>query len=213
MGGHTKKYNRGLTGIGALVILLAVILIAAVAAAVLVYSQVGLQTKGIFVGRETERAISTGVEVVSILASDGAAGRDLEHFEVVLRLSPGSDDLGLVNNTLLLFNTPTTKQSLVYNESQGDTQNPAATTSDYTVEWLKTSSTYETGYLKRGDLIKIRFNHHNVGPTDTTGGVGEEIKCDLRIIPRIGTITYISFYTPKRINQYKEGLYPKEYKL
>lgn len=201
-----------MTGLSAMIILIAVVLIAAATGMILLAHMTDLNTRSLKVSREVEKMTINGVEVVSIMASDGTVGSDLEHFEMVLRLKPGSDSIGLINNTLITITTPTTHQSLTYNHTLGNTNRNAATTSDYTVEWLKTDSAYEVGYLKRGDLIKIRFNHHDVLPTATAGGIGADTLMQIRIIPYFGTTTFIQFRTPHHINQQKEGLWPKESK-
>ncbi len=207
------RFRRGLIGIGVLIILIATLLVAAAASVLLLSTTVNLQTKSLETRLETEQSVINGVEVVSIMATDGSEGADLEHFEMVMRLQSGSDTIGLVNNTLIVFTTPTGSQSLKYNDTMGNTDALAAGTGDYTVEWLKTASDYETGYLKRGDLIKVRWNHHDVTRTSTTGGIGEEERGKVKVIPHFGQVTQIEFSVPKHLHNTRVQVYPREVRI
>jgi flagellin FlaB len=210
MGGYkTRKPDKGIMGIGAMIILIAVLLISAIAAIIIINVGGRLQQRSLNTGKQAEKGTINGVEVVSIMGTDGSAGRDIEHFEVIIKLQPGSDVLNL-NNTAVFIHSPGRSQTLVYNESAGDTANEAATTSDFTVEWLTQSDLYQEGYLSRGEIIKLRFNYFDNSPGDTTGGIGPEQDMELKIVPRTGAVTIISFRTPKHINEQREPLWPKE---
>jgi len=199
--------RRGLTGISALIIFIAVVLIAAMSAILLINYGGNLQQSAIKVKQESEGA--SMVKVDYIVGLDGSAGKDLERFEVIMRLEAGSNDLRF-NDTIILVETYTTSQTIHYNMSAGDTSNAAATTADYTVEWIRTSSDHEVGYLKRGEIVKVRFNHYCCGPSDTTGGVSENKKLDITVIPRLGNPTPTYLITPKTINEQRKPLYPKD---
>ena len=205
-GGRSK---RGLVGMSALIILIAIILISAATAALILNHVHKVSSRSVSTKNEVERHVINGIEIVQVEGEDGSVGRDIEHFEMVVRLQAGSDTIGLINNTLLVFETPETFQSLSYNSTQGNTANNAAGTSDYTVEWVKTASDYETGYLKRGDLIKIRWNYHANGPTDTEGGVPEDTLVKIKIVPQLGSHTVVQFRTPGHITEKRVALYPK----
>ena len=202
------KGNRGLVGIGAMIILIAIILIAAAAAAILINFGGDLQQRALSTGRGARDSFSA-VIITSIAGTDGSVGKDIEHFEVIMKLQAGSDDLAL-NTTAVLVETADTSQTIHYNMSAGDTANNAATTSDYTVEWIKRGSNYKAGYLSRGDIIKVRFNHNDVTPSATTGGVGEEKRVEIRVIPRQGSVTPQYFITPSPIDEQREPLWPKD---
>ncbi len=80
-------------GIGTLIIFIATILVAAVAAAVLISTSNVLQQRSLLVGQEARKAITDAVDVVSILAGSDVATETFNDFEVLVRLSPGSDPL------------------------------------------------------------------------------------------------------------------------
>jgi archaellin len=193
----TLYNNKGLTGIGLMIIFITLILTALLAAVLMLYMAGGLQQEGIDRGGDAGGG-SNGVAVLSVVGTDGSVGHDVEHFEVLMKLE------------LILLNTPTSLQGLCYNESAGDTSNNAATTSDFTVEWVKKSSDYRQGILYYGELIKVRFNHHDVTPSAVSGGVGEEQKVRIEIIPRVGFVTSVPFITPSLIKDQRQPLWPKD---
>ncbi len=199
------KENKGLMGVGTLIVFIAVVLVAAVAAAVLISTASSLQQRGVATGVQAEEGVATGVEVISVMGTDGAAGHDLEHFEMYLRLSAGSETVNL-NNTVIIMDTADTSQSIQYGTNVSTIP---STTTAFNVEYLKKGPDYEANYLSRGDVIKIRFNHHDVtSGTDTTGGVSENKIMRIKIIPRVGTATIVEFTTPDVITDQRVTLWP-----
>ncbi|MCA9478563.1 MAG: hypothetical protein KC535_05440 [Nanoarchaeota archaeon] len=89
----TSLDKKAVMGIGTLIIFIATILVAAVAAAVLISTSNVLQQRSLLVGQEARKAITDGVEVVSILAASDAASETFNQYEIMIRLSPGSDPL------------------------------------------------------------------------------------------------------------------------
>lgn len=85
--------TKGIMGIGTLIIFIATILVAAVAAAVLISTSNVLQQRSLLVGQEARKAITDAVEVVSILAASDSSTETFNDFEILVRLSPGSDPL------------------------------------------------------------------------------------------------------------------------
>lgn len=85
--------SKGIMGIGTLIIFIATILVAAVAAAVLISTSNVLQQRSLLVGQEARKAITDAVDVVSILAGSDPATETFNNFEILVRLSPGSDPL------------------------------------------------------------------------------------------------------------------------
>ncbi|MBW2982677.1 hypothetical protein KY327_00060 [Candidatus Woesearchaeota archaeon] len=87
---HNKK---GIMGIGTLIIFIATILVAAVAAAVLISTSNVLQQRSLLVGQEARKSITNAVDVVSILAASDSSTEQFNNYEILVRLSPGSDSL------------------------------------------------------------------------------------------------------------------------
>lgn len=200
-----KIKNRGLMGIGTLIIFIAVILVAAVAAAVLISTSGSLQQRSLTTGSQAEEGVSTGAEAVSVMATDGSTGHDLEDFEVLLRLQAGSEPLNL-NNTVVLVDTATTSQSLDYGGNVSDSVD-ASGTSAYVVTYIKEGPDFETDYLSRGDVIKLKFKCSDCSGADA-GGIGENKKVRIKIIPRVGTTSIIEFTTPDVVTDQRITLWP-----
>ncbi len=197
-------------GIGTLIIFIAVILVAAVAAAVLISTSGSLQQRGLATGTQAEEAVSTGAEVISVMAADGSSGHDLERFEVVMRVQSGSEPMNL-NNTVMLVDTSTTSQNLVYNgtlttDTEGDT---SVSTADYRVFYVKQGPDYEAGYLSRGDVIKAKFRCQTCSSsTGDDGGIGENKRIRIKLVPRIGQASIVEFTTPDVITDQRITLWP-----
>ena len=201
-----RKDNRGMMGIGTLIIFIAVILVAAVAAAVLISTSGSLQQRSLTTGSQAEEGVSTGAEAVSVMATDGSTGHDLEDFEVLLRLQAGSEPLNL-NNTVVLVDTATTSQSLDYGGNVSDSVT-ASTTTGYVVTYIKEGPDFETNYLSRGDVIKLKFKCNDCTGSSDGGGIGENKKVRIKIIPRVGTTSIIEFTTPDVITDQRITLWP-----
>ncbi|MBD3209211.1 hypothetical protein GF367_02220 [Candidatus Woesearchaeota archaeon] len=115
--------TRGIMGIGTLIIFIATILVAAVAAAVLISTSNVLQQRSLLVGQEARKAITDAVEVVSILAASDYQTETFNNFEVLVRLSPGSDPLQM-RNFNLQYISPTYDQAavLLYDDNETEMQ-------------------------------------------------------------------------------------------
>ena len=193
-----KHTNKGEMGIGTLIIFIAVILVAAVAAAVLISTAGSLQQRALVTGGQTEQAVATGAEAVSVTATNASSDHTVEDFELLLRLQAGSDPLNL-NNTVLLVDTSEHSWNMDYSASN-TFWSVTATTGQYGVEWVKQGPDYEAGYISRGDVIKLKFN--------VSSAVGENQNVRLKIIPRVGSPTVVEFTTPDVMTENRITLWP-----
>jgi len=192
-----KGHNRGLMGVGTLIIFIAIILVAAVAAVVLISVAGSLQQRALLTGGQTEEGVSTGAEIYSVMALDAGDGsHDVENFEVLMRLQPGSSTINL-NNSVITLDTATTTQNLDYN---GTGTAAVSETDIWIAEYVKQGPDYEEGYLARGDVVKARFT--------TTNSIGENEEVRIKFIPRVGTITPVEFVTPDVMTDTRESLWP-----
>ena len=199
--------NRGMMGIGTLIIFIAVILVAAVAAAVLISTSSSLQQRALMTGSQAEDGVSTGAEMVSVMAQDGSLGHDVESFEVMMRLNPGSEAMNL-NTTVLLFDTSDNSLSMSFNSTiDSDDTFTAADTKYYLVTYVKVGSDYEPGYLNRGDIIKVKFKCYDCTGGDT-GGIGENKRVRIKMIPRVGLTSLVEITTPDVITEQRVSLWP-----
>jgi archaeal flagellin FlaB len=185
--------NKGMMGVGTLIIFIAVILVAAVAAAVLISTAGSLQQRSLVTGGQAEEGVSTGAEAVSVMATDASADHTIEDFEMLLRLQAGSESMNL-NNTVVVLDTSTTSQNLDY--SGADTYD----TVNYGVTYVKQGPDYENGYLSRGDVVKVWFS--------ADGSIAENQKVRLKVIPRVGQATIVEFTTPDVMTDSRITLWP-----
>jgi archaeal flagellin FlaB len=194
-GNMTKNAkNKGMMGVGTLIIFIAVILVAAVAAAVLISTAGSLQQRSLVTGGQAEEGVSTGAEAVSVMGTDASTDHILESFELLLRLQAGSEAMNL-NNTVVVMDTSTSSQNMDY--SGADT---AADTVHFGVSYVKRGPDYEVGYLSRGDVIKVAF--------DASTTVAENQKVRLKVIPRVGQATIVEFTTPDVMTDARITLWP-----
>ena len=201
-----KMKNKGMMGIGTLIIFIAVILVAAVAAAVLISTSGSLQQRGLATGSQAEESVSTGAEVISVMATDGSANHDVEYLELFMRIQAGSEPMNL-DNTVILLDTATTSQNLVYDSTASDDTSTASDTSTYIVYYVKQGPDYEAGYLSRGDVLKAKFLCNDCSTGDS-GGIGENQKVRLKIVPRVGQAAIVEFTTPDVITDQRVSLWP-----
>ena len=189
-------------GIGALVIFIAIILIAAIAAAVLITTGGSLQQKALVTGTQTEEGIASGIEAVTVVASDAspidATPHKVGDFKIMVRLRAGSTNLNL-NTTIVTVDTDYVSYNIIYN-STVDTDRESDSTSQYNVYYVQTGSGHEAGYLNRGDVIKLIFK---VDPE-----IGENEYVRMKVIPRIGSYTLVEFQTPNSMGQHSVTLWP-----
>jgi len=196
------KSRKGMMGIGALIIFIAIILIAAVAASVLITTGGSLQQKALITGSQTEEAIASGIEAMTVVASDASANSSTPHaltdFRVMVRLQSGSQGINL-NNTILTVDTERESRSMTYG-SNISSDSPVGTSTTYAVYYVQKGANNEPGYLNRGDVAKIIFH---IDPQ-----IGENQLVRIKMIPRVGTYTQIEFYTPDSMTQQSVALWP-----
>jgi archaeal flagellin FlaB len=198
------KREKGMMGIGALIIFIAIILIAAVAASVLITTGGSLQQKALITGTQTEEAIASGIEAMTVVASDASqqdtanTPHQVGDFKVMVRLQSGSQGLNL-NNTIVTVDTETSSTSLTY-LGQILTDSETSSTTNYVVYYVQSGTNHEAGYLNRGDVAKIIFH---LQPE-----IAENQLVRIKMIPRVGTYTQIEFYTPDSMTQESVALWP-----
>ncbi|MFH1056166.1 MAG: archaellin/type IV pilin N-terminal domain-containing protein [Candidatus Altiarchaeota archaeon] len=198
------KPRKGMMGIGALIIFIAIILIAAVAASVLITTGGSLQQKALITGTQTEEAIASGIEVMTVVASDASSTDPIltphmvGEFKITTRLQSGSQGLNL-NNTLITVDTETASSSLTFNTTVASDTTSVSTTT-YLVFYIQEGTNHEDGYINRGDVAKIIIH---VEPE-----ISENQLVRIKLIPRIGTYTQLEFYTSDSMTSKSIVLWP-----
>ncbi|MFC2154631.1 archaellin/type IV pilin N-terminal domain-containing protein [Candidatus Altiarchaeota archaeon] len=185
--------DKGLMGIGTLIIFIAVILVAAVAAAVLISTSGSLQQQALTTGGETEAGVATGAEIFSVTGTNGSDA-DVEYFSMLMRLQPGSDNIKL-NNTVMTLDTKDTFQQLTY----GGTDTTGSS-SVFNITYLQNGTNAQIHYLTPGDVLQVEFQ--------SSSGIGERAAMRIRFIPRAGLPAEVDFNTPETMISERIKLYP-----
>ena len=94
---NMKNDNLAAIGIGAMIVFIALILVAAVAAAVIIQTAEKLQQNAQSTGDDTTDEMSGKVQVLNVFVADEA------NFEVYFRLAAGSDDTSNVDILVQIF--------------------------------------------------------------------------------------------------------------
>jgi flagellin FlaB len=184
---------KGETGIGTLIIFIAIVLVAAIAASVLLGTAGSLQQKALTTGKQTQQEVASGIQVISVSATNGQGGT-VQFFELLCKLSAGSDPLAL-NDTMINFDTKNSTQQLTYNITAA-----GASTTQFGATWVKTGPDYLTNYLTVGDIVRLNFTSANP--------IGQSQTVKVKLIPKRGVIVPIEFVTPDVISTMRVSLYP-----
>lgn len=188
----SSRRNRGLMGIGTLIIFIAVVVVSAVAAAVLIGSGGSLEQRSITTMKGTEQEVTTGISVYSIIGSDASDDGRIEELELLVRLRPGSDPLNL-NSTVITVDGRSSFQSLLYSGA-------SATNGTYSVYYLRRGGAPLPDYLNLGDsaIINVTLNR-SIGPDE---------RIILQIIPAQGGVRRLGFTTPNAMLDQRIFLFP-----
>ena len=217
-----KNGDAGAIGIGAMIVLIAMILVAGVAASVLITTSNTLQSQALKTGSQTTREVSSGLSVYSVIgqvnvtgnASEGYTYNDIWCLAITVAPKPGSDKIDL-NNTYILLSDGTKKALLSYagyNNTEfwdADVNGDIFSTTD--VNWTNLSNeqfgigvlqdydgsmSQTNPVLTRGDKAVLY-----IFTNDNTGVFGDQIaeRIDVfgQVIPEVGAPGVISFTSPK----------------
>jgi flagellin FlaB len=186
--------KKGETGIGTLIIFIAIVLVAAIAASVLLGTAGSLQQKALTTGKQTQQEVSSGVQPISVTAQDGTDGT-VDTFEILIKLSAGSEPVAL-NDSLVTFDTKNTSQTLTYEPNES----VVVSGTQFTAEHVKTGPDYLPNYLTVGDVVRIQFN--------SSAPIGQSQTVKLKMVPKRGVIIPIEFVTPDVISTLRVNMYP-----
>jgi flagellin-like protein len=199
--------KRAQSGIGTLIIFIAMVLVAAIAAGVLIQTASSLQNKALVTGEQSKGQISTHLEVISLSASDGN-NHVLNNFTQVVKLSPGSENIKL-DELVITFDTPSVTATLRYGgndtalyngTNNGYYTNRTTSQGNFTARYLQSGPDFVEGYVQKGDVVELYFE----SPED----IGEDRHVRLNLIPKVGIATPVDVVTPNTIIQKYIYLYP-----
>ncbi len=189
-------------GIGALIIFIAVILVAAIAASVLITTGGSLQQKALITGSQTEEGVVAGLEMMAVIASDASQAsadpHSIEDFKLMARLKSGSGGMNF-NNSIITVDTETQSTTRIYGQTLS-VDSIISSTQTFDLFYVQSGTSHEDGYLNRGDIVNIIFH---MEPS-----VMENQHISIKIIPRIGQYTPVDFYTPDSMTAESVSLWP-----
>jgi flagellin FlaB len=212
-----KKKDVGAIGIGAMIVLIAMILVAGVAASVIISTSNTLQSQAMKTGTQTTKEVSSGIGVFSIIgkvnvtgnATAGYTYHNMTCLAITVEGRPGSDRIDL-NNTFILISDGSTKALLTYAYNNSQFFNKAVTGDLFAgVAWRNLSkNTFAIGVLQDYDgSMSTRYHPAmNRGDKavlyiylDKTLGSQLKTRKDVfgQIIPEIGAPGVIGFTSPK----------------
>lgn len=196
--------KKAQSGIGTLIIFLAMIVVAAITANVLVQTATSLQNQALTTGKQAQQTISTYAKAIAITATNGT-DNNIEDFRVELKLAPGSSGIDL-SKALVSFETKDGSTNFKYSSNAcenhsvtGYSTDPTNHNGTFTIKYLVDGSSKKDGYLQRGDIIEICFASES--------SIGEDQDVTFRFAPDIGLSTVISFVTDSVLINYQERVY------
>jgi len=196
--------KRGEAGIGTLILLIALILVAAIAASVLLVTQSSLQSKALAAGSKSETQVSSGIVVMQVWGENGSTNA-LNYVYGNVRLSAASDPINF-NNTLVYFDLSDASLSANYvgtfvdcNESAIDNM-VAINSSSYAVQYVINATTHIDGYLQQGEIAKICF-----APPHS---MIEKVAFRFTVLPKSGALTQVRGSTPDAFTDARVIMFP-----
>lgn len=184
-----KRNDRAETGIGTLIVFIAMILVAAVAAGVLVRTSTNLQEQAESTGDDAKSRVSTALETVGVFGQRNATTTSLiDNVTIHVQLSSGSPALDLDKLRIRWSDGTNTPREMSYAAS-------GVSNATFTAESLRDtdgSFTTATPVVNGNDLVKITIKNVYLTPRTAVS---------LYMVPEGGVQSPVLFTTP---NTYTE---------
>lgn len=197
-----KRPEKGIMGLGALIIFIALLLVVGVAGIVLVTSGGSLQQKSMIKTSQAKKGVTSGLEVMSVVGTDasvvGGSPHTLEDLHVMVRLLPGTVTLNL-NSTIIYVETNDFEQTSMYGGHCTEYCN-AQDATYYKVYYLKEGTNHENGYINLGTVGKLAVR--------LPQGLNEDSDIKLFIIPGAGPQTVLKMLTPPTMITQQVTIWP-----
>jgi len=194
MSGLFRK-KRGLTGMGTLIVLIAIILSVSVAALAILSTTQALQRKQEQTQREKARGIQHPSIVEMVKGKDYNGDTLIDDLHIVVRLHWGDEPINFNETVIILDSDIINCTSLDYGPDSIEGCN-------YTLNYVREGSDYEMNYLHTGDLVEMRFSGHNL-----LGGI-EDLESKFTFLPSHGLPTELKVEIPSRIWPRNMELWP-----
>jgi flagellin FlaB len=185
--------KKAQTGIGTLIIFIAMLIVAAITANVFIQSATSLQNQALKTGKQTKESVSTFAQIVGVTATDGSNG-NIEDFRIEMKLAPGSGSVDLSKALLTgggndgSINYIYSNNSCINDFATGYHTNSTYNNGTFTVNYLMRGDDSRDGYIIRGDIIELCF---------ASGfSVGEDEEIHIKFTPQVGIPTMVETVTP-----------------
>ena len=201
-----KKEDRAETGIGTMIIFIAMVLVAGIAASVLIQTSSRLQSQAMTTGQETTSEVATGLSVEGVQGY-AATTEEIKYLAIEIRPRQGSQEIDL-SEALVTLSNSSTQLVLTYNSAvftaKTDINGDLFASTSYdgldanqfgiiVCEDADGSCESLTPVINRGDKVILTVN---VGDSDGFNKIAERIDISGSVIPEEGSPGIIAFRTP-----------------
>jgi|GEM_PF-3641428 len=189
------RKTRGLVGMDALILTIAIILVAMVVTYAYVNTTTTLMIHDQNVVREKQKGMQKPVVLEQVRAMDTDNDKRIDLLITLISQRHG-DDAFIFNRTVVIYNSRAVNcSSLSYG--------PDATENcTYNLRYVKQGRDWEQDYMHSGDIIEIRFSGPNLIPGR------EDLSSTLLILPDDSMPTKATFDFPARISPQNMQLWP-----
>ncbi len=206
------KANRAETGIGTLIVFIAMVLVAAVAATVLIHTAGNLQQTAQSTGQQTTAQVSSGLAIQQIIGFDSNTTNPesgvLNYTLIYLSVNTGGSAVDLGNATVSLYyeghaasltyhdNFTSATQTGSSNLTSASTWSGALSGNEFGVAVIHNPSgslTKAHPVLSYGSEVVLVINNNAVFGT---GGVAQGETVTGQVTPQVGSPAVIDFTTP-----------------
>ncbi|MBP2200675.1 flagellin FlaB [Methanococcus voltae] len=194
--------KKGASGIGTLIVFIAMVLVAAVAASVLINTSGFLQQKASTTGKESTEQVASGLQISQVMGMHNNS--NINKTAIYISPNAGSSAIDL-SQAVIMLSDGTNKRVYKYNESSyKDLTNGGDIFDNANVEWIKAtatkfgivviqdaddSCTAANPVINKGDLVAITLNTTSFSTNPRTSITGS-------VQPEFGAPGIISFTTP-----------------